>query len=179
MSKTYTFVLAGFGGQGVLFMGKVLAYSGMIENKQVSWLPSYGPAMRGGTANCSVTISDEEIGSPLVINPECLLVLNQPSFNSFIDTVAAGGIAIIDSSLVLTKTNRTDITPFYIPATKIAQDNNLKGLSNMIVLGKTLKEYGFTNFEVLQQALKKSIPVKKADMYDNNVKALKLGFDFV
>ena len=93
-------ILAGFGGQGVLFAGKVIAYAGLIENKQLSWLPSYGPEMRGGTANCSVTLSDEPIGSPLVTTPDVLVAMNQPSYDRFINDVAPGGVIIVDSGLV-------------------------------------------------------------------------------
>ena len=102
-------VLAGFGGQGILFMGKVIAYAGLYDDKQVSWLPSYGPEMRGGTANCSVCISDELICSPLVNTPNALIVMNLPSFDKFIDKVVPGGTVIVDSALIEKKTDRTDI----------------------------------------------------------------------
>ena len=101
MSVTYTTLLAGFGGQGILFTGKVMAYAGLVEGREVSWLPSYGPEMRGGTANCSVTISDEPIGSPLIINPNIFVAMNLPSYDKFIDKVMPGGTVVIDSTLVL------------------------------------------------------------------------------
>ena len=122
-------LLAGFGGQGVLFAGKIMAYSGLIEDQYVSWLPSYGPEMRGGTANCSVCISDEPIGSPLVLNPDVLVAMNLPSYDKFIDKVAPGGIAVVDSSLIAKKSDRTDISCFYVPATEKADSEGLKGLS--------------------------------------------------
>src|SRR5690554_3052510 len=178
MNKTHTFLLAGFGGQGILFTGKVIAYAGMIDEKEVSWLPSYGPEMRGGTANCSVTISDKPIGSPLVINPACLMVLNQPSFDKFEPLAARGCKMIVDSSLIASKSSRYDIEAFYIPATSLANENDLKGLSNMIMLGKMFKEYPFCDRETLLKALKKSIPPKKAELYELNVKAIDIGYNY-
>ena len=122
------FILAGFGGQGILFSGKVVAYTGLMDGKEVSWLPSYGPEMRGGTANCSVCISDEPIGSPLVLTPDILMAMNLQSYDKFIDTVAPGGFAAIDSTLVDKKCPREDITCVYVPATQLASDNNLRVL---------------------------------------------------
>ena len=178
MSKTTTFVIAGFGGQGVLFCGKVISYSGMLADLQVSWLPSYGPEMRGGTANCSVTISDDQIGSPLVLDPDILVVLNNPSFEKFEKSVKAGGTIIMDNSLITLECSRTDVKVFKIPATKIANENNLKGLGNMIVLGKLLKETGFIEENIFFKALEKCIPPSKPQMLELNKKAIALGFDY-
>lgn len=172
---THELLLAGFGGQGILFAGKLLAYVGLYANKEVSWLPSYGPEMRGGTCNCSVTISDSPIGSPLILEPNELLVMNTPSFDKFIGAVKAGGIAVIDSTLVEGTTDRTDIKCFYIPATKLAADNNLKGMANIILAGKLLKESGLTDEAAIEKALKKVIPPKKAELTEANMTALKLG----
>lgn len=172
---THELLLAGFGGQGILFAGKLLAYVGLYSEKEVSWLPSYGPEMRGGTCNCSVTISDSPIGSPLILEPNELLVMNTPSFDKFIGAVKAGGIAIIDSTLVEGTTDRTDIKCFYIPATKLAADNNLKGMANIILAGKLLKESGLTDEAAIEKALKKVIPPKKAELTEANMTALKLG----
>lgn len=172
---THELLLAGFGGQGILFAGKLLAYVGLYSDKEVSWLPSYGPEMRGGTCNCSVTISDNPIGSPLILEPNELLVMNTPSFDKFIGAVKAGGIAVIDSTLVEGTTERTDIKCFYVPATKLAADNNLKGMANIILAGKLLKESGLTDEAAIEKALKKVIPPKKADLTEANMKALKLG----
>ncbi|MBQ8614033.1 MAG: 2-oxoacid:acceptor oxidoreductase family protein [Ruminiclostridium sp.] len=174
---TNEFLLAGFGGQGILFAGKLLAYVGLYADKEVSWLPSYGPEMRGGTCNCSVTVSDDPIGSPLILEPSELMVMNTPSFDKFIGTVKAGGMAFIDSTLVDGTTDRTDIKCFYIPATQLANDNGLKGMANIILTGKILKEIGLDNMEVIEKALKKVIPPKKANLLDANLKALKLGMD--
>ncbi|MEG0663976.1 MAG: 2-oxoacid:acceptor oxidoreductase family protein, partial [Clostridia bacterium] len=154
-------IFAGFGGQGILFSGKIVAYSGLIDKKEVSWLPSYGPEMRGGTANCSVCVSENPIGSPLIINPDVLIAMNNPSYDKFISEVVKDGIAIIDSTLVDRKCNREDVKAYYIPATKMAEDNNLHGLANMIILGKVLKETNFASFETVKKAISKCVPVKK------------------
>ncbi len=113
--KDWNFVFAGFGGQGILFAGKVAAYTGMVENREVSWLPSYGPEMRGGTANCSVCLSSRPIGSPLVLEPDALVVMNNPSYDKFIDTVAPGGVAVIDSALVAGPAGRTSPPSMFRP----------------------------------------------------------------
>ena len=172
---TNEILLAGFSGQGILFMGKMLAYFGLYENKEVSWLPSYGPEMRGGTCNCSVCISDDPIGSPLVDEPTTLIVMNTPSFDKFIGSVVPGGIALIDSSLVESKCDRTDIKCFYVPATKLANENNMKGMANIILLGKLLKETNITSMETVKKAMEKVIPPKKAHLIDANIKAIELG----
>lgn len=171
-------VIAGFGGQGVLFMGKVAAYTAMVEDKFVSWLPSYGPEMRGGTANCSVCIDSEPISCPLVLEPETLVVLNAPSYAKFVGTVPAGGKIFIDSALISDKCDREDIQAYYIPCTQISKDEGLDGLANIIMLGKVLRETGFTTFDVLCEAMKKCIPAKKAHLAEANLRALKLGYDY-
>ena len=172
-------VLAGFGGQGILFAGKVLAYTGMIDELHVSWLPSYGPEMRGGTANCSVCISENEIGSPRVLDPNILIVMNIQSYDTFIDTVAEGGVAIINSTLINKTTQNDKINPVYIPATEMANENNLQGLANIICLGAMLKKTAMTSYETMEAAIKKCVPASKAHLLDANLKALKLGYDFV
>ncbi|MBO5265687.1 MAG: 2-oxoacid:acceptor oxidoreductase family protein [Ruminiclostridium sp.] len=174
---TNEFLLAGFGGQGILFAGKLLAYVGLYAGKEVSWLPSYGPEMRGGTCNCSVTVSDDPIGSPLILEPSELMVMNTPSFDKFIGTVKAGGMAFIDSTLVDGTSDRTDIKCFYIPATQLAADNGLKGMANIILTGKILKEIGLDDMAVIEKALQKVIPPKKANLLDANLNALKLGMN--
>ncbi len=174
---THNMVLAGFGGQGILFAGKVIAYCGLVEDKQVSWLPSYGPEMRGGTANCSVCISDEPIASPIIANPEILIAMNGPSYEKFINKVVPGGIAIIDSTLVTQKCERDDIKVFYVPSTRLAVDEDLKGLANIILVGKLLKETGFAEFESVEKGIKKCVPAKKAHLVDANLRAIKLGME--
>ena len=125
MSKNFNMVLAGFGGQGILFAGKVIAYAGLMDGQEVSWLPSYGPEMRGGTANCSVCLSDEPIGSPQVLNPDVLIAMNLPSYEKFIKAVVPGGKVFIDSSLISGKVEREDVEAFYVPATTLAEENDL------------------------------------------------------
>ena len=171
----FNLMLAGFGGQGVLFAGKVIAYSGLMAEKEVSWLPSYGPEMRGGTCNCSVCLSDRTIGSPLVTEPNGLIAMNLPSYDKFIDTVAEGGVVVVDSSLIEKKSDRIDIKAFYLPASKLAEENGLNGLSNIILLGKLWKELGFCSKEALEAGVRKCVPAKKAHLVDSNLKALEIG----
>ena len=175
---TYEILLAGFGGQGILFAGKLLAYCALFEGKEISWLPSYGPEMRGGKCNCSVCISDEPIGSPQVLEPDLLVVLNGPSFDAFMDSVKPGGKAFVDSSMVDAKSDRKDIDIFYVPATQIADDANLAKGANIVLLGKLLAETGIFSFETVRKALEKNTPAKRAHTIDNNMKALQLGADY-
>ncbi|MBR3968423.1 MAG: 2-oxoacid:acceptor oxidoreductase family protein [Clostridia bacterium] len=172
---TNQILLSGFGGQGILFTGKFLAYKGLLADKNVSWLPSYGPEMRGGTASCSVIISDEEVGSPIISQPDVLIAMNLPSFEKFEPTVKPGGIIIADSSLIEAKSARTDIDVYYIPATKLASEMGKQSLANMIILGKLLKVMGDFDEENIKAVLSKVIPPKKADMLDINLKAMKIG----
>ena len=176
--KNLNILFAGFGGQGVLFAGKVVAYAALIANKQLSWLPSYGPEMRGGTANCSVVISDEQVASPLVLNPDILMVMNVQSFDKFIDSVVPGGVVLVDSTLVSKKTTRTDISVYEVPATKLAADNGLEGLANMILMGKMLETTSFVSYDIMKKALEKTIPPKKAHLLDGNLKAIDMGMKY-
>lgn len=175
--KDWNFVFAGFGGQGILFAGKVVAYAGMMEEREVSWLPSYGPEMRGGTANCSVCLSSRPIGSPLVLEPNALVVMNNPSYDKFIDTVAPGGTAVIDSALVDRKTDRSDITVFYVPATRLAQENGIGKLANLIALGALWKATGFASEESLRAAIEKVVPPSKKELVELNMKAIRIGME--
>lgn len=177
MSVNYNILLAGFGGQGILFAGKVAANAGLIDNYNVSWLPSYGPEMRGGTANCSVSISDEPIGSPLVINPNIFVAMNYPSLVKFIDNVEADGLVVIDSTLISEKTDRSDVRSIYVPATGLADEKGLKGLANMIILGKILKETGFAKYDSVIAGLKKCIPPKKVNLFEPNTAAIRIGYE--
>ncbi len=177
--STTNYLFAGFGGQGILFSGKLLAYKGLTDGKNVSWLPSYGPEMRGGTANCSVIISDNPVGSPIVSKPDVLIAMNLPSLDLFEDSVTPGGMIFVDSSLIERKVKRTDVKVFYIPATKLASDNKISKLANMIIMGKVLKETnGFSNEEGVLNALKQVISSKHADMLEVNLNAMRLGRDF-
>ena len=176
--STKQFLFSGFGGQGILFSGKFLAYKGLTEGKQVSWLPSYGPEMRGGTASCSVIISDEPVGSPIVSKPDVLVAMNLPSLDKFEDTVVSGGIIIADSTLIERKVKRSDVTVYYVPATQLASDNNMPTLANMIIIGKVLKALDEYSEEGVTAALKKVISAKRADMLDVNLKAISLGAEY-
>lgn len=175
---TTNMLIAGFGGQGILFTGKFLAYEGLLEGREVSWLPSYGPEMRGGTANCSVILSDTPVGSPIVANPDTLLVMNLPSLDKYEDATVKGGKIFVDSALVGRKVNRTDVEAFYIPATKLASDEGLTGLANMILLGYVIKHTNVIPFENIERALNKVVPAKKQHLIESNRKALELGYNY-
>ena len=172
---TTNIMLAGFGGQGILFAGKMLAYAGLMGGKEVSWLPSYGPEMRGGTANCSVVISDEPIGSPLVLEPDVLLSMNRPSFDKFIDSVKPGGLVLVDSTLVEVNTARTDLTIVEVPATKMATDNGKDGLANVILVGKLNNVAHLVSDEALKAAVPKCVSARKQHLLQHNLDALQLG----
>ena len=176
--KTTQILIAGFGGQGVLFAGKFLAYKGMLEEKNVSWLPSYGPEMRGGTANCSVILSDMPVGSPIITEPDVLVAMNLPSLQKFVDTVVPGGKIFIDSTLIDAKVERTDVEVFYIPATQLAKDAGFATLSNMVLTGKVMKETGVLSFENNKDTFEAFIPAKKANLIEINCQALQTGYDY-
>ena len=171
-------VIAGFGGQGILFSGKVMVYAGMMDGHQVSWLPSYGPEMRGGTANCSVILSDSPVGSPIITTPDVLIAMNLPSLQKFVDDVVPGGKIFIDSTLIDAKVERTDVEVFYIPATQLAKDAGFATLSNMVLIGKVMKECDAVTFEGNKETLETFIPAKKANLIDVNCQALQTGYDF-
>lgn len=170
-------IFAGFGGQGILFSGKVVSYAGLIDGREVSWLPSYGPEMRGGTANCSVCLSDASIGSPLVTEPDVLVAMNGPSFDKFIDTVKPGGVVIIDSTLVDRDCKRDDIKVFSVPATQLSKDEDLRSLANMILIGKLLKEAPFASMETVEKAVTKCVPASKTHLLEPNMRAIRLGME--
>lgn len=177
--STVQYLIAGFGGQGILFAGKFLAYKGLNMDKNVSWLPSYGPEMRGGTASCSVILSDTPVGSPIVSRPDVLIAMNLPSLDKYEDSVVPGGTIYVDSTLIERKVKRTDVKVHYIPATKMASDNKTPTLANMIIMGKVFEENGeFDDEEKVMEALKKVISAKRADMLDVNLGALRLGKNY-
>jgi 2-oxoglutarate ferredoxin oxidoreductase subunit gamma len=175
--KPLNILLAGFGGQGVLFAGKLIAEAGLIEKREISWLPSYGPEMRGGTANCSVCLSDDPIGSPLVTEPDVLIAMNQPSLDKFIADVVPGGTVIVDSTMIANVPARSDVTVFEVPATRLAEEAGLKGLANVVLVGKLLKELGFCGVEALDKAIVKSVPPKRQHLLEPNRKALEIGME--
>ena len=166
------------GGQGLLFSGKVLAYAGLIEGRELSWLPSYGPEMRGGTANCNVILSDAPVGSPIVNTPNVLMVMNNPSLDKYENAVQPGGKIFLDSTLIARKVTRTDVEAYYVPATKMAMDMGMPTLANMILLGALISKTGCVREESLADALHKVIPARKADLFDLNMQALQAGKEF-
>ncbi len=173
--RELSIVLSGFGGQGLLFAGKVIAQAGLLEERYVSWLPSYGPEMRGGTASCSVVLSDDPVGSPLVTTPNVLIAMNQPSVDKFIDTVSEGGLVLVDSSMVQDMPARDGVTICEVPATKLADENGFKTLANIILTGKLFAETEFCDKQTLLDAVAKCVPPKKQELLEPNLKALELG----
>lgn len=169
-------LLAGFGGQGILFAGKILANAGMLEGKQVSWLPSYGPEMRGGTANCSVCIADAPVGSPLVTHPDLMIVMNLPSYDKFIGTVSPGGAVVVDRSLVDRTCERTDIRCDAILATALAGEKQMPGLANMIMVGKAVQVQRPVSPEAVERAIKLCVPERKKSLQEANLRAFQMGF---
>ena len=176
--KTTQILIAGFGGQGVLFSGKFLAYKGLMEDQQVSWLPSYGPEMRGGTANCSVVLSDTPVGSPIITNPDVLVAMNLPSLEKFVNDVVPGGQIYVDSSLIEAKIQRTDVEVFYIPATQMAKDAGMATMANMILTGHLLENNSELSFEGVDAVVNNLVPPKKAALIELNMKALTLGKEY-
>ena len=176
--KTTQILFAGFGGQGILFSGKFLAYKGLMEDLQVSWLPSYGPEMRGGTANCNVILSDTPVGSPIITAPGVLIAMNLPSLKKYENDVVSGGIIIVDSSLIAEKVQRDDVTVYYVPATKMAKDEGFATLANMILMRKLMMACDYIGFDGVETAVSKVVPTKKANLIDVNLKAIKAGYDF-
>lgn len=175
---THEILLAGFGGQGILFSGKFLAYDGLLEDREVSWLPSYGPEMRGGTCNCSIILSDSKIGSPIVANPNVLVAMNLPSLDKFESAAVPGAKIFVDSSLVDRKVERDDVEVYYIPATKLASDENLPGLANMIMIGHVIAKAGVMPYENVETTMKKLVPAKKQNLIELNIKAVEIGYKY-
>ena len=176
--KTTQILIAGFGGQGILFAGKFLAYKGLMEDLQVSWLPSYGPEMRGGTANCNVILSDTPVGSPIITTPDVLIAMNLPSLQKYIDTVAPGGQVYVDSSLIDARVERADVQVFYIPATQMAKDAGIASLANMIIVGHLLENNPELSFAGTDAVVSKLVPPKKAALVELNMKALQMGKEY-
>ncbi len=171
-------VIAGFGGQGVLFAGQVLAYAAMDSGKIVTWIPSYGPEMRGGTANCTVIIADEEIGSPLVRNPKAAIVLNLPSLDKYESVVVPGGVLVANSSLINRGPSRGDITSIFLPANEIAESLGNKRLLNMVALGALLACLPVLPVEAIAQALSDHLPERHKKLLPVNFSALRQGAEY-
>ncbi|MFM8320693.1 MAG: 2-oxoacid:acceptor oxidoreductase family protein [Chloroflexota bacterium] len=171
-------ILAGFGGQGILFAGQLLAYAGLDAGKEVTWIPSYGPEMRGGTANCTVVISDEEIGAPVVRNPKAVLVFNLPSFDKYEPVVAPGGVLVVNQSLVDRGFQRSDIAAVMLPANEMAEQLGNKRLTNMVMLGALLEKLPVFPLETMERALERHMPERHKHLLGLNYKALRAGAAF-
>jgi len=171
-------MFAGFGGQGVLFAGQILAFASMDAGKQVTWIPSYGPEMRGGTANCTVIIADDEIGSPLVRHPKGVVVMNLPSLDKYETAVAPGGVLIINSSLVNRDTVRTDIEGLLIPAQELAEALGNRRLTNIVLLGALLQKLPVLPLEAIEQSLERHLPERHRRLLSANIQALRQGAAF-
>ena len=170
-------IIAGFGGQGVLSMGKILAYSGVVQGLEVTWMPSYGPEMRGGTANCSVIVSDDPVASPLVDKADVIVAMNRPSLDKFEAHVKPGGVLVINSSIIDRKAVRDDITVVYCDANGIAESiGNPKG-ANVAILGATLAKAPVTSVESMMEAIRIELGEKKARFLEGNKKALLAGME--
>jgi len=170
-------IIAGFGGQGVLSMGQILCYSGVMENKEVSWMPSYGPEMRGGTANCIAIISDSKISSPILTKFDTVIALNQPSLDKFENAVKAGGLLIYEASTILNPPKRTDINVLPIEAANEATKLKNSKVMNMIVLGAFLQKKPIIKFENILQGLKKVLPERYHHLIPLNKQALEKGME--
>ena len=172
-------VIAGFGGQGVLFAGQLLAYAGMDTGHRVTWIPSYGPEMRGGTAHCTVIISNNPIGAPIVSKPDIAIVLNQPSFEKYEPLVKPGGLLVVNSSLVKDETTRTDIDAVYVPANRIADEWGTIKMLNVATLGALLAKRPILPLETVEHVLLDHLPSTKAHLIDDNRQVLQQGYQFV
>jgi 2-oxoglutarate ferredoxin oxidoreductase subunit gamma len=173
---TYEILFAGFGGQGIMSMGKFLAYGGMDDGLHVSWCPSYGPEMRGGTANCSVILSDDDIGAPVITEPDVLVVMNRPSLDKFEHIVKPGGLIIVDSDLVNRSVERKDLTEIRIPSQTIATEIGAKTIANMILLGAVVEKIGVIPMDVLLASLKEH---GKESFFEMNKLAIEKGIEAV
>lgn len=168
-------IIAGFGGQGVLVLGQMITYSGMIEDKAVSWFPSYGPEQRGGTCNCSVVIADEEIGSPLVTVPSVAIVMNAPSFDRFEPRVGKGGLLIYNSSLISKKSQRDDIRTIAVPANEIADELGSAKVANMVLLGTFIGATNLIKPESVEKSLRAVLSERHHHLIPLNMQALERG----
>lgn len=179
MTKEHEIIFAGFGGQGVLSMGKLIAYAGMIEGKEVSWMPSYGPEMRGGTANCIVIISDSRISSPIVTKFDTAILLNQPSIDKFEKAIKPGGLLIYEQSTAVHPPTRTDIDIVCIAGNEEATKLNAKQVANMFMVGAFLEKRPIIQIETLIEALKKALPARRHNLIPVNEQALVRGKELV
>jgi 2-oxoglutarate ferredoxin oxidoreductase subunit gamma len=172
-------VISGFGGQGVLFAGQLLAYAGLAESKHVTWIPSYGPEMRGGTANCTVIVSDEEIGSPIVRNPTAALVMNPPSLEKYAPNVQPGGVLVLDATLVEGRSGRTDIQEIAIPAKAIADELGAPQIANVVMLGALIAATRVVALETMDNVIAEHLSERHRDKLQANQSALRRGAECV
>ena len=174
---TTNIIITGFGGQGVLFAGKILAYTALMTGKQLSWLPSYGPEMRGGAANCHVIVSDEPVGSPIITTPDVLISMNRPSLDKFEDTVKAGGTILYDKSLIDRDVKRDDVKIAGVDATAIATADGKASMANMIMLGALVKATGIFTLEEIRAGVEKTVPPSKQHLVDVNMAMIEKGYN--
>lgn len=174
---TTNIIITGFGGQGILFAGKILAYTALVLGKQLSWLPSYGPEMRGGTANCHVIVSDEPVGSPIIITPDVLISMNKPSLEKFEGTVRSGGTILYDKSLIDRDVARNDVTTVAVDATEIATEDGKAGMANMIMLGAFLKATGLFTLDEIRLGVEKTVPASKKHLIEVNMAMIEKGYN--
>jgi len=168
-------IISGFGGQGALFAGQVLTYAGLKEGRNVTWLPSYGPEMRGGTARCTVTLSDEPIGSPITDSPTTVIAMNPPSMEMFEPRVKPGGFLFVNSSIVSTDSTRKDITTIRVPANDIAEELGNERMANMVLLGALIRATGIISMKSATAALEEKLPEKRRHLLPLNEEALRRG----
>ncbi|HBY94702.1 MAG TPA: 2-oxoacid:ferredoxin oxidoreductase subunit gamma [Chloroflexi bacterium] len=171
-------IFAGFGGQGVLFAGQLLAYTALAEDKHVTWIPSYGPEMRGGTAHCTVIISDEEIGSPLTHHPTAALILNPPSMQRYAPLVKPKGVVVVDSTLVAERSGRTDIREIAIPAKAIAAGLGFPQIANAVMLGALIAATGVVEIETVEKVLDERLGLRHREVLEPDKQALRRGMAF-
>jgi 2-oxoglutarate ferredoxin oxidoreductase subunit gamma len=168
-------IFAGFGGQGILFVGQLLAYAALAEGKHVTWIPSYGPEMRGGTANCTVVVSDEPIGSPVCKHPSIAAVFNNPSLEKYEDLVKPGGLLVINESLVVHKPGRADLETVLLPATTLASELGEVRATNLVMLGALLARKALVDAATIEQVMRDKLGARKAHMLETNMAALERG----
>lgn len=172
-------IMAGFGGQGIMLMGEILAHSAMMEDKEVSWIPSYGPEMRGGTANCMVVISDKRIPSPIISSPDVLVAMNKPSMEKFLPSVKPGGLIILNKSMIDAKPRRTDVEIVEIDAGGIADSLGNMKVANMVALGAVVSKSGIVNPKSVLNSIDYFLPPHRKSMYEINEKAFVKGMEFI
>ena len=170
-------IISGFGGQGVLFAGQLLAYAGMDNGYHVTWIPSYGPEMRGGTANCTVIISENTIGAPLVNNPDITIALNLPSFEKYEDLLNPGGLLVVNNSIITVVATRTDIDTVYIPANAIAEGEGTVKMLNMAAIGAMLAQRPILPLDAVEKTLIAHLPTSKSHLIEANCRVLQLGYE--